>query len=180
MADPRCHYCDRLAEEECPACGRLFCAEHGEDVCLRCLAPESATPSAAVYRGSLLALAVATLVTIFLIVRPPASKGSEGTVRTVATATPAFAATATPTRAGQATPRPSATASAPATTTRASATASATTPAGQRSYTVQAGDTLDAIARRFGTTVEAILALNPGVTAETLPIGAVLVIPPAP
>ncbi|MCC6381527.1 MAG: LysM peptidoglycan-binding domain-containing protein [Dehalococcoidia bacterium] len=99
----------------------------------------------------------------------------------MATATPAFAATATPTRSGQATPRTSPTPSTAAATTTASVTPSATAaPGGPRSYTVQAGDTLGAIAQRFATTVEAILALNPGITAETLPIGAVLVIPPAP
>ena len=58
MADdqqiPSCHYCDNPAEAECPTCGRLYCSEHGEDVCLRCMSPESAAPSQAVYRGSIL------------------------------------------------------------------------------------------------------------------------------
>lgn len=186
MAEPTCHYCDRPAESECATCGRLYCPEHGEDVCLRCLAPESATPSAMVYRGSIAALIVGTLVTVFLVISPPESKSKADVGRTVATSTPAVVATATPTRQGGS-PTPSRT-----TTTQASATnaasptaagspaASATpTPGGERSYTVQSGDTLSGIAARFDTTVEAIEALNPGLNPNTLQIGAVLKIPPA-
>jgi LysM repeat protein len=36
---------------------------------------------------------------------------------------------------------------------------------------VRAGDTLDGIARRTGTTVEAILRLNPGIDPEALRVG---------
>ena len=67
MASASCHYCNRPAEEECSTCGRLYCLEHGEDVCLRCLAPEAATPSGNVYRGSLLALVAASLVAMSLV-----------------------------------------------------------------------------------------------------------------
>ena len=43
-------------------------------------------------------------------------------------------------------------------------------------YTVRAGDTLWELARRFGTTVDAIKSLN-GLTSDTLSIGQVLLIP---
>jgi LysM repeat protein len=43
-------------------------------------------------------------------------------------------------------------------------------------YTVQEGDTLESLAKRFGTTVEAIMALN-GLTSKTLTPGQVLKIP---
>ena len=111
MADdqvPNCHYCDNPAEAECPTCGRLYCSEHGEDVCLRCMAPESAAPSAAVYRGSVLALVIATLVVVFLLVRPPETKSKTNLLRDLPTSTAAVASTATPTRTGattEATPR---------------------------------------------------------------------------
>ncbi|WP_343392479.1 hypothetical protein [Candidatus Amarobacter glycogenicus] len=111
MADdqvPNCHYCDNPAEAECPTCGRLYCSEHGEDVCLRCMAPESAAPSAAVYRGSVLALVIATLVVVFLLVRPPETKSRTNLLRDLPTSTAAVASTATPTRTGattEATPR---------------------------------------------------------------------------
>lgn len=78
------------------------------------------------------------------------------TVELTATATLTPTAEATPTP--EATPEPTAT---PATTT----------------YAVQEGDTLIAIAQRFGVTVEAIQAANPGVTPEGLQIGQLLVIP---
>jgi LysM repeat protein len=44
-------------------------------------------------------------------------------------------------------------------------------------YQVQPGDTLSAIAAMFDTTVEDILALNPGIAPEALSVGRVLLIP---
>jgi LysM repeat protein len=47
-----------------------------------------------------------------------------------------------------------------------------------QTYTVQKGDTLTAIATRFGVTLEALRAANPQVTDPTkLQIGQVLTIP---
>ena len=45
------------------------------------------------------------------------------------------------------------------------------TPGAKRFYTIRAGDTLDAVARRFGTSVDRLLALNPGVDPTSLRIG---------
>lgn len=130
-------------------------------------------PSAALYRGSLIALAVTTLVAVFLFVSPPESESSIEPPRTVAT--PTRTPTPSPTQGGatQATPSPSAQA-----TNAASPTAAATaSPGAEQTYTVASGDTLSGIAARFNTTVEALLAANPGVTPETLQIGQVLRIP---
>jgi murein DD-endopeptidase MepM/ murein hydrolase activator NlpD len=44
-------------------------------------------------------------------------------------------------------------------------------------YTVQPGDTLFEIARRFGVTLEALLAVNPGLAPDALAVGQQLVIP---
>jgi LysM repeat protein len=173
MAEPNCHYCDRPAEAECPTCGRLYCSEHGEDVCLRCLAPEAAAPTALAYRGAVLSLVVGSLVALFLVIRPPASEGDGDVPRTLATPTPSFLATATPTSPSDETPT-RATSTAPATTT-VSATP---TTAGGTTHTVAEGDTLSGIAEQYGTTVDAIIAANPDVT-ENLQIGAVLRIPAA-
>ena len=179
MAEPSCHYCTRPAEDECPTCGRFYCAEHGDDVCLRCLSPEAATPSVSIYRGAILALAVASLVTIFLLVRPPESKSTQDSVRTLATPTPLAQVTATPTRPGSATPTrvPSASATASA---AGSATAGATNtpPAGQQTYKIEAGDSLSIIAARFNTDIETLKSLNPGLT-ELIQIGQEIKVPTA-
>jgi hypothetical protein len=172
MAEPNCHYCDRAAEAECPTCGRLYCSEHGEDVCLRCLAPEAAAPTSLAYRGAVLSLVVGSLVALFLVIRPPESEGDGDGPRTIATATPSFQATATPTSPSDETPTAS-TATAEVTATPAGSP----TPA-ETTHTVAEGDTLSGIAEQYGTTVDAILAANPDVT-ENLQIGAVLRIPAA-
>jgi LysM repeat protein len=57
----------------------------------------------------------------------------------------------------------------PATTRRAT-TAAATTQASE-SHTVQRGDTYETIAEQYGTTVDALLDLNPGVDPTQLTIG---------
>ncbi|MDQ7789959.1 MAG: LysM domain-containing protein, partial [Clostridia bacterium] len=52
------------------------------------------------------------------------------------------------------------------------------TPApGVRTYTIQAGDTFFRLAQRFGTTVAALQAANPGVDPNRLQIGQVINIP---
>ncbi|MCL4242034.1 MAG: LysM peptidoglycan-binding domain-containing protein [Dehalococcoidia bacterium] len=186
MPEPTCHYCNRPAEAECPTCGRLYCGEHGDDVCLRCMAPESATPSALVYRGSVLTLVIASLVALFLVLRPPEKETDNGVVRTMPTSTAAVSATATPT--------PPVTRTVTATTTAAaspgasptpggsptpagSPTAAATATPGPRTYVVQSGDTLSSIAAENGTTVDEIVGLNPGLEPNTLQVGAEIRLP---
>ena len=53
----------------------------------------------------------------------------------------------------------------------------APTPIPQRTYVVQAGDTLSVIANRFGTTVAAIQRANNLASADVITVGQVLVIP---
>ena len=173
MAEPNCHYCDEAAEAECPTCGRLYCSEHGEDVCLRCLAPEAAAPTSLAYRGAVVSLIVGSLVALFLVIRPPASEGDGDTARTLSTATPSFLATATPTSPGDERPA-TVTTTAPATSPTTSPT-----PSGGTTHTVADGDTLSGIAEQYDTTVEALLAANPELS-ENLQIGAVIRIPTAP
>ncbi|MBM7581542.1 LysM repeat protein [Caldicoprobacter guelmensis] len=54
-----------------------------------------------------------------------------------------------------------------------------TCPAGTFPYVVRAGDTFFSLARRFGTTVAAIMAANPGVDPEGLLVGQTICIPGA-
>lgn len=52
-----------------------------------------------------------------------------------------------------------------------------TCPEGTRPYTVMRGDTIYSLARRFNTTVEAIMEANPGVEPDRLRIGQRICIP---
>ncbi|MGE3074725.1 MAG: LysM peptidoglycan-binding domain-containing protein [Dehalococcoidia bacterium] len=180
---PSCHYCENPAEAECPTCGRLYCTEHGEDVCLRCMAPEAAAPSGAVYRGSVLALVIATIVVVFLLVSPPETKSGNSLVRDLPTSTAAVAATATPTAPGNATqptPRPGTqvpSSVTPATPTTPEPTVQGSpTPAG-KTYVMQAGDTLSAVAASYGVSVADIVAANPGLNPDAIAIGTEIRIP---
>jgi LysM repeat protein len=44
-------------------------------------------------------------------------------------------------------------------------------PVREQFYVIRAGDTLGDVAQRFGTTVEALLVLNPGIEPTSLRIG---------
>ena len=50
-------------------------------------------------------------------------------------------------------------------------------PMGSFEYTVRAGDTLFSIAQRFNTTVNAILAINPGLDPNNLRVGQIICVP---
>jgi len=178
MAEPTCHYCRRPAEEECPACGRFYCGEHGEDVCIRCLSPEAAIPSATVFRGSLVLLVIASVVALFLWIDPPhQGAGSSPVIATVTAPGQSTGATATPTPSAIASASPAASATnaaTPSALATSTAAVSPTTPA--NSYTVVTGDTLETIAKAHNTTTAQIQALNPGLDPNLLP-GTVLVMP---
>ena len=52
-------------------------------------------------------------------------------------------------------------------------------PTGSFAYTIKSGDTLFQLARRYNTTVAAIMAINPGIDPNNLQIGQVICIPQA-
>ena len=55
-----------------------------------------------------------------------------------------------------------------------------TCPAGSGPYTVRAGDTLFVLAQRYGTTVAAITAANPGINPNALQVSQVICLPGLP
>jgi LysM repeat protein len=65
----------------------------------------------------------------------------------------------------------------PDTATRVPAPATRT-PASARTHTVRAGETLFAIARRYGVSMDALRAANPGVQGDRIQAGQTLRIPP--
>lgn len=70
-----CFACENEAQQQCQRCQRLYCENHGDNLCGECLNPASAVPSPAIYRGSLLALIVGTAVVAWLLLAPPALPG---------------------------------------------------------------------------------------------------------
>ncbi|HUS82069.1 MAG TPA: LysM peptidoglycan-binding domain-containing protein [Dehalococcoidia bacterium] len=136
----KCYSCSNDAVQECRRCGKLYCDEHGDELCAECLKPAGALPSFLLYRGSLLALLVGTAFALWLLLKPPeqASQSEISIVQPTATTAPARTPAA-------GTPAPTATIAAAAT-----ATPSATT------YTVQEGDTLFDIAALFQPPGESI------------------------
>jgi LysM repeat protein len=174
-----CYVCGKEATHRCPRCAKLYCDEHGDDLCAACQDPASAIPSGAVFRGSLLALLVASVLALWLLIQPPGLPGGEAgeeavlplpTVTPAAVASPTPTPSATPTATATATPSPTASPTPEATTSpTASVTPEATptsvpTPTPEPSpfieYEVQSGDTLSSIAQAFGTTIDELVRIN--------------------
>ncbi|MEX1023427.1 MAG: LysM domain-containing protein [Dehalococcoidia bacterium] len=187
----RCFQCDNEATQECPRCGALYCDAHGDALCERCMDPALALPSYRVYRGSVLALLVGSVVAVWLLVLPPAGADQDGppgalsglvnTPTAVATETPTATATAEPTETPAETGTPEATEEPDDTPT---ATPEPTEPPAEQTYTVQPGDTLFAIAERFappGADLSAyadrLATVNNLADSASLSIGQVLIIP---
>jgi LysM repeat protein len=70
---------------------------------------------------------------------------------------------------------------APATATDTAATTVTTTAASEPEafYTIESGDTLESIAAAYGTTVEELLRLNPGIDPTNLTVGQRIRVPPS-
>lgn len=150
-----CYFCDQQAVQECARCGALYCDEHGDALCQRCLDPVLALPSYRVYRGSLITLLVGTIFAVWLLVKPPSTdadsplpasiSGALGVAPTAASAGPKSTAKteATPigTAAGAPPAPPAATAAPPAATATAAPTVI--------EHRVESGDTLSSIATRY-------------------------------
>jgi LysM repeat protein len=174
-----CYVCGKETTRRCPRCGKPYCDEHGDELCAACQDPASAIPSGTVFRGSLLALLVASVLALWLLIQPPGLPGGEageGAVLPLPTVTPAAltsptptpsatpTATATPTSSPTASPTPEATTSPTASPTPEASPTPTPTPTPEPTpfteYEVQAGDSLSSIAQAFGTTVDELVRIN--------------------
>ena len=196
-----CYACGRDAIQRCPRCAKPYCNEHGSEFCAACQDPSSAIPSGAVFRGALLALLVASVLALWLLIRPPGDEESGAQAgRATVTRTPTPVATTvlptssvspigtagvSPTPGGTPgiSPTPGGT---PGISPTPAGTAAATptlapSPTPQPSpfieYTVQQGDSLSSIAQKFGTTADEIARINSITDPNTLDIGQKLQVP---
>ena len=178
-----CYACDQEAIERCSRCGNLYCAAHGDaspaagaqPFCGECLDPVNATPSGVAFRASLFGLLIASVLALWLLIRPPSLPGeSSGAVRPLPVVSPdAGAATSAPEAIATATPEVTA---APPGATPAPTEAP---PAGPIQYTIQDGDTISGIATANGISYLTLLEFN-GLTedeASVLQPGDVISIP---
>lgn len=177
-----CYACGQEATQRCPRCGNPYCPDHGEEFCAQCLSPASAAPSAALFRASLLALLIGSVVALWLLVRPPGLPTTTPAVTLppptpepsppAASPTPAAGPEATPLAAEttpQATPEPTPE-STPTPTPEP-------TPARPLEYTVVDGDTWYGIAEAFGVDPEELAAANDRTLEDFIFPGEVLIIP---
>ncbi|MGE0228370.1 MAG: LysM peptidoglycan-binding domain-containing protein [Dehalococcoidia bacterium] len=153
-----CFRCEQPAVQECARCGALYCDDHGDTLCERCMDPFNALPSSRVYRGSLLALLISTVFAVWLLVRPGGSDAGAPPAGLVGVL-PSTTVTAVTTAAPQS-PTPAPTQEAPTETPAPVATPAPTeppptpAPPAPQTYQVVAGDTLSIIANRFRGSVD--------------------------
>lgn len=169
-----CYVCGKEATARCPRCAKPYCQEHGDELCAACQDPASAIPSGTVFRGSLLALLVASVLALWILIQPPGLPEGEAGEEAVLplptiTVTPLpTTPTPTPTATATATPTPTATPTVSPTPEASPSPAPSPTPEPTPTpepppfteYEVQPGDTLSAIAQAFGTTIDELVRIN--------------------
>ncbi|MBI2863693.1 MAG: LysM peptidoglycan-binding domain-containing protein [Chloroflexi bacterium] len=178
----KCYVCGEPAEGDCLVCGKAFCPSHGDRLCAQCGEQDElerraeayeGLPSPFFFRG---ALAIAILAVVLEVgwdayrsvsSGPVQEYGRTPVISASPDSTPAAAAQSTPTSVPQPTPSVALPTPVPPTPT----------PAVLR-YSVQSGDSLLAIAAKFGVTVEALQAANGNLEPTRLQIGQSLIIPP--
>jgi hypothetical protein len=186
----QCFRCDQAAVQECPRCGAVYCDDHGDALCERCMDPASALPSYRVYRGSLVALLIGSVFAVWLLLRPGSGVDEVGPAAAIAGVLPSPTPTATRTQSTPAptgTPGPTEIGATPAATAAATAAppASTATPSSERTHTVRVNDTLTSIAELyrgqvdFPTFLNRIYTLNSLNEGSIIAVGDVIRIPPS-
>lgn len=145
-----CYYCDTIAAQECARCGALYCDEHGDALCQRCMDPMHALPSYRIYRGSLITLLVGTIFAVWLLVQPLGTDADGPLPNSISNVLGTPSAGETPIAKGASVSgQPTAPAGQVAGPPPSSPVPTATATAPPLTHTVEAGDTLVAIATRY-------------------------------
>ena len=182
----RCYACERQDTSPCPRCGKDYCPDHGANLCSSCLDPVVAAPSSAAFRIALFALLAASVLALWLLVRPPGLPGDSGGVVLEPDVTPDFTPGLTPDTGETLTPTPTGTAAAspdgspePTVTPTSTPTPVPTvTPTpGPIEHVVVSGDTWNDLAAQFGVDPETLASTNGYSLADVLPLGITLIIP---
>jgi LysM repeat protein len=182
-----CYACHNPAIAQCQRCGKHHCAEHGSAFCAACTDPVASAPSSATFRIALVALLGASVLALWLLVRPPSVPGEGSSiVQKPSDATPAFTPALTPDTSeetpvptGEVSATPVATATAtpePTDEPTEAPTAEPTAPP-QIEYTVQSGDSWNSIADAYGVDATTLASFNGYALSDILPLGITLVIP---
>jgi len=180
-----CYACGRDAIHRCPRCAKPYCDEHGGELCAACQDPSSAIPSGALFRGALLALLVASVLALWLLIRPPGASDDESgaqagqpSVTRTATATTTARASVTPTGTPGISPTPGGTPGVSPTAGATSTPEPSPTPESPfEEYTVKQGDSLSSIAQQFGTTADELVRINGIADPNSLSVGQKLQVP---
>lgn len=177
-----CFACEQEPTQQCPRCGRPYCDDHGEEVCDACLEPATGLLSFTLYRGSLLALLIATALAVWLILQPPGDSADSAVAPQIITPTLAPAPQVTPTPPGDATQAPLVEETPLATPSEPAGTEPTPGPGGTTSYTVQGGDTLFGICSNLSSLdpqecVDRVLELNSITDPGSISVGETLTIP---
>jgi LysM repeat protein len=162
-----CYACDQEAIERCSRCGNLYCAAHGDaspaagaqSFCAECLDPVNATPSGVAFRASLFGLLIASVLALWLLIRPPSLPGeTSSAIRPL----PVVSTAATPTAPPDPTtgPTPETTQAPPEATPEVTPAPTEAPPAGPIQYTMQEGDTVSGVAEAHGISYITLLEFN--------------------
>jgi len=175
-----CFACENAPTQQCPRCGRPYCNEHGEEVCDSCLQPPSGLPSFTLFRGSLLALLIGTILAVWLLIQPPGGEPNAPQTGTIITPTSESVADNTPGPDSTLTAGSSPVA---LTTPLPNASPTPASSGGTGTYTVEPGDTLFSICGEVAPgldpdeCVDEIVATNGLADASTINVGQELVVP---
>ncbi len=185
----RCYACERQDTSPCSRCGKDYCPDHGSDLCAVCLDPVATAPSSTTFRVALFALLGASVLALWLLVRPPGLPGDNGGVVQQPDITPDFTPGLTP-DTGES-PTPTVTASPEPTVTlipddqtpeptpepTATPTPAPTPTAAPIEHVVVSGDTWNGVAAQYAVDPQTLASSNGYSLADILPLGATLIIP---